>query len=289
VSDLLFRGRGADVGVRAPAWRVRLAGALLGLFLMELLWSLGGLSLLGVGGLTTRAVFLLGGALLATSAWGAWLWTATVGVVLVHGVVAYTPLASTLFQQFVRRDAPLAGAPPDAVVVFSGTVTPEGRVMGQALERLLSGVSEAKRRAIPTLALSVVGNERDASIPNSERDQRELVGAFAPELQLKFVYNVQSSRDEALAFTARRPRTPAAPVPPSSTRGWPWSACQPFPAAMLPRGWRAPATAAPPSARSSMKRRPPCSTARGAGCSLGVPAPARLMRGDSPHRPRRIL
>lgn len=202
MSDLLFRGRGADVGVRAPAWRVRLAGALLGLFLMELLWSLGVLSLLGVGGLTTRAVFLFGGALLATSAWGAWLWMATACVVLVHGVVAYTPLASSLFQPFVRRDAPMAGARPDAVVVFSGTVTPEGRVMGQALERLLSGVSEAKRRAIPTIALSVVGDERDASIPNSERDQRELVGAFAPELQLKFVANVHSSRDEALAFAA---------------------------------------------------------------------------------------
>jgi uncharacterized SAM-binding protein YcdF (DUF218 family) len=202
VSDLLYRGRGAEVGVRAPAWRIRLAGALLGLFLMELLGSLGVLSLLGVGGHITRAVFLLGGALLATSAWGAWLWTATASLVLVHGVVAYTPLASRLFDQFVRRDAPVAGDPPDAVVVFSGTVTPEGRVMGQAMERLLSGLSEARRRTIPTLALSVVGDERDTSVPNSERDQRELVSAFAPELQLKFVYNVRSSRDEALAFSA---------------------------------------------------------------------------------------
>ena len=31
MSDVLFRGRGADIGGRAPAWLVRSAGAVLGL------------------------------------------------------------------------------------------------------------------------------------------------------------------------------------------------------------------------------------------------------------------
>ena len=52
------------------------------------------------------------------------------------------------------------------------------------------------------VALSVVGDDADPSVESSERDQRELAQLMAPELELRFVTNVHSTRDEAVAFAA---------------------------------------------------------------------------------------
>ena len=202
MSDLLFRGRGANIGVRAPAWQLRVAGALLALGLMELLDSLGVFKAAGRSITWARVTFMVGGALLAPSAVGVWLWWATAAVSGVLLVVSYTPVMQPLLPAFVRRDTPVPGTTPDAVVVFSGSVNSDGRVKGPALDRLLTGLQEAKRRRIPAVALSVVGDERDATAPDSERDQRELVQAFAPEVEPRFVRRVFSTRDEALAFSA---------------------------------------------------------------------------------------
>ncbi len=202
MSDLLFRGRGANVGVRAPAWQVRIAGAVLGLGLMELLGSLGVLSALRLSVTVARMFFMAGGALLAPTAIGAWLWGISAATACLLLLVSYTPVVKPLLPPFVRRDTPVPGTMPDAVVVFSGRVNGDGRVVGPALDRLLTGLAEVKRRQIGQLALSVVGDERDANAPDSERDQRELAERFAPEVQLRFVHDVSSTRDEALAFSA---------------------------------------------------------------------------------------
>lgn len=201
MSDLLFRGRGADVGVRAPAWRVRVAGAVLGLAFVQLAAALGLWSTVGVTITTARALCMLLGALLAAGQRGSWLWSANLALGALLLIVSYTPLVVPLVPSFVRRDAEGA-TPPDAVVVLSGAVTSDGRVMGPALERLLSGMAEARRRGIPELSLSVVADESDPTVAPSERDQRELALAFAPDLQLRFVRDVRSTRDEALAFAA---------------------------------------------------------------------------------------
>lgn len=201
MSDLLFRGRGADIGVRAPAWMVRALGAVLGLCLMQLLAELGVFSAAGVSVTLARVVCVATGVLLAPSAAGAWLWGVTAFTAGLLMLVSYTPLAAPLLDGYVRRDGN-ATPPPDAVVVFSGAVTAEGRVMGPALDRLLTGLAEAKRRGIPQVALSTVADEDDPTVATSERDQREVALTFAPELQLRFVHDVHSTRDEALAFAA---------------------------------------------------------------------------------------
>jgi len=166
-----------------------------------LLATLGVFSAMGVSFTTARLLCVVAGAMLATSAIGAWLWyiTALTGITLL--LASYTPIAAPLLAGFVRRDGN-ATPPPDAVVVFSGAVTAEGRVMGPALDRLLTGMAEAKRRGIPQLALSTVADEEDPTVATSERDQREMANTFAPELQLRFVHDVHSTRDEALAFAA---------------------------------------------------------------------------------------
>ena len=211
MSDLLFRGRGADVGGRAPAWLVRSAGAVLGLAIMQLAAALGVWTAVGVSSFTARLVLMVAGALLATSSLGSWLWLASGVLATLLMLVSYTPLVTPLVAPFVRRDDAVAGASqaaggpdavPDAVVILAGSVTSEGRVTGAALERLISGFQQARRRGIPVVALSVVGDDADPSVESSERDQRELAQLMAPGLELRFVKNVHSTRDEALAFAA---------------------------------------------------------------------------------------
>jgi len=214
VSDLLFRGRGAEVGGRAPAWVVRSAGAVLGLAIMQLAASLGVWTAVGVSSFSARLVLMLAGAMLATSSRGAWLWLISGVFSTVLMLVSYTPLVTPMVAPFVRRDNAVAPAQadasaPDAVVILSGSVTSEGRVAGAALERVISGFQHARRLGIPVVALSVVGDDADPSVESSERDQRELAQLMAPDLELRFVQNVHSTRDEALAFAAM-----------ARTRGW---------------------------------------------------------------------
>lgn len=214
MSDLLFRGRGAEVGGRAPAWLVRSAGAVLGLAIMQISAALGVWSALGVSSFSARAGLMVVGALMATSSRGAWLWLTSGVLSTLLMVVSYTPLVTPMIAPFVRRDDAGSGAAtvapgvarnagtPDAVVVLSGSVTSDGRVTGAALERLISGLQQARRLGIPVVALSVVGDDADPSVESSERDQRELAQLMAPDLELRFVRNVHSTRDEALAFAA---------------------------------------------------------------------------------------
>ena len=214
MSDLLFRGRGADVGGRAPAWLVRSAGAVMGLAIMQLSAALGVWSALGVSSFSARAGLMVVGAVLAMSSRGAWLWLTSGALSTLLMVVSYTPLVTPLVAPFVRRDDVVSGmatvapgvvrnaATPDAVIVLSGSVTSDGRVTGAALERLISGFQQARRLSIPVVALSVVGDDDDPSVESSERDQRELAQLMAPDLELRFVRNVHSTRDEALAFAA---------------------------------------------------------------------------------------
>lgn len=175
---------------------------------MQLAAALGVWAAVGVSSFTARLGLMLAGALLATSSRGAWLWLTSGLLSTLLLLVSYTPLVPPLVAPFVRRDAVSgvtaadAVSAADAVVVLSGSVTSEGRVTGAALERLISGFQQARRFGIPVVALSVVGDDADPSVENSERDQRELAQLMAPDLELRFVKNVHSTRDEALAFAA---------------------------------------------------------------------------------------
>ena len=180
---------------------------MLGLAIMQFAATLGVWTAVGVSSFTARVALMVTGAILATSSRGSWLWLTSGALATLLMVVSYTPLVTPMVAPFVRRDAPLRDASaavgiPDAVIIFSGRVTSEGRVTGPALDRLISGFQQARRRGIPVVALSVVGDDADPSVESSERDQRELARLMAPELELRFVTNVHSTRDEAVAFAA---------------------------------------------------------------------------------------
>lgn len=199
--DLFLRGRGAEVGVRAPGWLVRACGAALGLGIAFLCTALGVDNITGAPAWVVHVSALVGGALLAPSAMGSVLWLFSGLLACTLMLVMYTPLVVSLVPTFVRADA-AASAPVDAVVVLSGGLTADGRITGQAIDRLLSAVQTAKMRGIGELAVSIVDLNDAARVITSEQDQRALLQLMAPELSISAVRDVHSTRDEALAFAA---------------------------------------------------------------------------------------
>ena len=201
MADLLFRGRGADVGTRAPGWLVRLCGAALAFAIYALAESLGIFHVTGSPP-GARLLMLPLGAILASTRAGSLLWLAAGVLTTMSFVVSYTPIAKAPALSFVRADPPRTDMPLDAVVVLSGGITHEGRLTGQALDRLLTGIAEAKSRGVRTIAMSVITPKDGGIRVSSEPDQRALVALAAPELDVRFVRDVHSTRDEALAFAA---------------------------------------------------------------------------------------
>ena len=203
MSDLLLRGRGANIGVRAPTFVLRLCGAALALGAFALADALGVWQVTGVPTWIVPLFALVAGALLAPTRYGSLLWIGMGSLSVLTAAVAYTPLVRPLAYAFLRADAnPRDGVPIDAVVVLSGAITADGRLSGQALDRLLTAFTEARERHIGMLELSVTEQRRGQGTVNSEADQRALATLVAPELTLHFVHGVHSTRDEAVAFAA---------------------------------------------------------------------------------------
>ena len=199
--DLLFRGRGADVGVRAPDWLIRLCGAALALAIVWLGDALGVWALIGLPRWALSVMAVAGGALVAPSRLGGLLWLVAGTLATVLMLVMFTPVVRPMVSPFVRADQP-GPEPVDALIVLSGGITSDGHLTGQALDRLLSAMHLARQRAIGDLALSVVAAEGLSYTVTSEADQRALVALAMPPVALRFVHDVHSTHDEALAFAA---------------------------------------------------------------------------------------
>ena len=186
---------------------MRLAGAAITMSIFTVAASLGFWDIVGVPIWLLRLVALIAGALLAPTLLGSWLWLLLGALTTFSAIVSFTPIVRPIAQRFVRDDRSAPGhatADPvlDAVIVLSGEVSDEGRVTGSTMERLISGVQNARTMKITAMALSATAPAFGDDKPSSEPDQRALVSLMAPELQLQFVHNVFSTRDEAVAFTA---------------------------------------------------------------------------------------
>ncbi|MBC8090028.1 MAG: YdcF family protein [Phycisphaerae bacterium] len=144
---------------------------------------------------------LAAGALLAPSRFGVVLWMCTFALAVVAAAVSYTPLVRAPARHFVRTDGD--DAPVDAVIVLSGSMTEDGLLTREVLVRLTSGIAEARRRGVRTVALSVITQGTGSRGPiSSEPDQLRLMRQLAPELEVMLVRGVHSTRDEALQFAA---------------------------------------------------------------------------------------
>lgn len=198
--DLFLRGRGTESGARAPLWLLRLSGAAIAYSILAIVDRLGVLDVFGFSPIVTRLGALVVGFVIGPTALGALLWPLLGLAVAVTMLVGFTGLAALPARQFVRADS--ASAAVDAIIVLSGSMNDDGRLSGPVLDRLLTAIGEARRRNVRHLALSVIEEGKGGMHVDSERDQRALMTLLAPDIEVDFVHDVASTRDEALRFRA---------------------------------------------------------------------------------------
>jgi uncharacterized SAM-binding protein YcdF (DUF218 family) len=123
-----------------------------------------------------RPILLIGGGILA----------------LICIAVAYTPLVSAVGQPLIRRDS--IPARVDAIAVLSAGFTPDGMMRRETLERLLSGVTLARRGLAPVMLVSM---ER-ANRASDSADLQSVISLIGEGTRTILVDSVTTTRTEAL-------------------------------------------------------------------------------------------
>jgi uncharacterized SAM-binding protein YcdF (DUF218 family) len=113
--------------------------------------------------------------------------------------VAYTPVVSAVGRPMIRRD----GVPPrvDAIAVLSSGFTSDGMMRRETLERLLSGLTLAKRGIAPAILVSM---ERSTSQPpvSDSADLESVISLSGEGARTILVDSVTTTRTEALRMRA---------------------------------------------------------------------------------------
>lgn len=181
-------------------WLVRLLGATIGFAIYVLSDLLGARDVSGFAPFTLAATGMIAGTLIAPTRFGSVLWLTLGMLVTTVCVVSFTPILRAPATYFVRADP--SDQPVEAVVVLSGGINGEGLLNLPMMNRLTSGMGEARRRNVRTIALSIIDTENRDGRVTSEADQRALLSELAPDLSVLFVENVHNTYDEALRFAA---------------------------------------------------------------------------------------
>ena len=106
--------------------------------------------------------------------------------------VAYTPLVSAIARPLIRRDS--IPARVDAIAVLSAGFTPDGMMRRETLERLLSGVTLARRGLAPVMLVSM---ER-ANRGSDSADLQSVISLIGNGTRTILVDSVTTTRTEAL-------------------------------------------------------------------------------------------
>ncbi len=124
-----------------------------------------------------------------------WVWAGLLMIVIL--TVGFSPLFESTIRDWVRSD-PDPIHPPDAVLVFSGSVSEDGHIGQEAVDRLLTGLGLVEKWRKPL----VISTVRDSKTPgvSSVLDQNRIIALSADSLELYRTDSVHSSHDEALAF-----------------------------------------------------------------------------------------
>ncbi len=126
---------------------------------------------------------------------------------LVIGVAIWSPLVPRLAAPFVRNDAASVAAVNldaiDAVFVFSSGVNTRGLVMGEGLDRLLTGIALRARRPALPLVVSIVRSGTRFTGRSSHDDQQTLIALVPATGPVEWIDSVASTRDEAVRLSRR--------------------------------------------------------------------------------------
>lgn len=175
-------------------------GALLGTVTSFVLSSLlfGGILPIRVAGC---AVGLVLGAIIYVR-WPRVMWGALIAAIVAWSVVAFTPISRGLAAGLVRSDAVPDSV--DAVVVLSGSVTDDGMLGPEALDRLLMGLALVRAGKSSTIVITQPHPLADPAI-TTDRDQRQLIALLPTTPRVVVIDSVVSTRTEALGATRQLP------------------------------------------------------------------------------------
>ena len=189
-----------EAGERTSIARHAAAGAILGTLSAVGADVLGVQPLLRIPNLTLYLPAALLGAILGATRLRPLLWIPAGIIALMCVVVAYTELAPSLARPLIRRD-PLP-ARVDAIAVLSAGFTPDGMMSSQSLDRMLTGLSLARRGVAPTLLISRESRTTGGKVESDSADKQNIITLAQSSEQIVFVDSVFSTRTEALRMKA---------------------------------------------------------------------------------------
>ena len=125
------------------------------------------------------------------------LWVATAAALVAFCLIAMTPFVTRVLptSAMVRRDN-LPAQPLDAVVVLSGGITPDGMLVPEALDRLLSGLALMRDSVAPVLVVTEPRRSRNGV--TTAADQARVRALVARPFPMLMVDSVHTTRDEAV-------------------------------------------------------------------------------------------
>lgn len=162
-----------------------------------------------VGITPTRVIGCAVGAIVGAIVYVKWrrtAWALLVVALAAWCVVAFTPLSRKLTVGLVRSD-PIPSS-VDAVVVLSGSVTEDGMLGREALDRLLRGIELVRAGKSSTMVITQPHPLDDYAVA-TDADQRRLIALLPTAPRIVAIDRVVSTRTEALG-TARQ-------LPPAGT------------------------------------------------------------------------
>lgn len=185
-------------GQQTSIWEKTLIGALMGVNASFVLSSL------AIGGISVaRAAVCAIGALVGTVLYTKWprtAWIILAAALIAWCIVAFTPVSRRASAGLVRSD-PIPRA-VDAVVVLSGSVTEDGMLGPEALDRLLRALALVRAGTSSTLVITQPRPLQDRSVTTAA-DQQRLIALVSTPLRVVIIDSVVSTRTEAVG-TARQ-------------------------------------------------------------------------------------
>lgn len=151
--------------------------------------------------------------------WPHVMWGALVAAIVAWSVVAFTPVSHVFATGLVRND-PVPDS-VDAVVVLSGSVTDDGMLGPEALDRLLAALALIRAGKSSTLVITQPHPYADPTITTA-RDDRRLISLLPVAPRVVVIDGVVSTRTEATGAAQKLPpseaRTIALVTSPMHTR-----------------------------------------------------------------------
>lgn len=134
--------------------------------------------------------------------WPRTSWLLLCAAAVVWLLVAFTPVSRYMTAGLVRHDPLPPGV--DAVVVLSGSVTEDGMLGPEALDRLLSALELVRAGKSSTLVITQPHPLRDTRITTAA-DQRQLIAMVPAPPRVLVIDRVVNTHSEALGATGQLP------------------------------------------------------------------------------------